>query len=642
MEVNINGCRINLTMTLLENDSWREVTDQDPVQLNLKEQGGWVDYLLELHSKVKTQVRLLASPADQKAGFHVIPCCILGDNNAALVHEGEFPVLTEDVKGDVFRSPFWEFRADRAAMPLSAICLNCGTLAITVEPYSETEDGRIHNGVLSELPNVCGISLGYINDPVTFVNKRTPGPKTMESACCAGTKGRIYFEKAADDEPPRLAIHRIVRREYALRHRRAAYHHTYTEAVEGCLTSLSTISWDNNAKEYTNCCCLPPENTVLKPWRLVKEIGWTGGGVLAYPLILSEEVLGKKADVIRGSARSGEEMFDMICASYNEASGLLNDLTSPVDKSGSLVNGWWSGFGLTKDVHCSYTVGSAVHYLLKTIAYLQDRGKTYPGKWLTVARKTVDTAVGLQREDGAFGYTFRTDRKEVADWDGFAGCWFVPCCAYLYHLTGEEIYLQAADRGLAFYGRSVDTLTCCATPMDTWKSPDEEGNLAYIRGARLLHEYTGEEKYLDALKHGAEYEFLWRYGYPTHPENRPLLDGWNACGGSITSVSNPHIHPMGMIIDSDLYYLGRITGDSYYTDRAKDGTAWIMQTLELYPEKTGYGRYGVLSERWCPSDGLVIQKDSEGKPYSSWFSFNLWAGAAAFEEVCERALETQS
>jgi hypothetical protein len=99
---------------------------------------------------------------------------------------------------------------------------------------------------------------------------------------------------------------------------------------------------------------------------------------------------------------------------------------------------------------------------------------------------------------------------------------------------------------------------------------------------------------------------------------------------------------MGMIVDSDLYYLGRVTGDPYFMDRAKDGTAWIMQTLELYPEKTGYGRYGVLSERWCPSDGLVIQKDSEGKPYSSWFSFNLWAGAAAFEEVCERALEEKA
>ena len=64
-----------------------------------------------------------------------------------------------------------------------------------------------------------------------------------------------------------------------------------------------------------------------------------------------------------------------------------------------------------------------------------------------------------------------------------------------------------------------------------------------------------------------------------------------------------------------------------------------MQTLELYPEKTGYGQYGVLSERWCPSDGLLIQKDSDGNSYSSWYSYNLWAAAAAFEEACERCLD---
>lgn len=641
MELTINGCKVHLSMTLLENGAFRPVRDEDPVSLELSEMPGWTEYRLELHSETETQVRLELVPAEGGPCFPVIPCCILGDNNAALVHEGEFPVLTQDTKGDPFRSPFWEFRADRAAMPLSALCLSSGTLAVSVEPYSQTEHGWIHNGVFASLPDACGVSLGYTNDPVSFINKRTPGPKTGESACHAVTTGRIYFEAAKEGEPPRLSIHRIIRKEYALRHERPVFHRSFRDAVEGCLTSFSTISWDPEAKEYTNCNCLPPADTKLKPWRLVKEIGWTGGGVLAYPLVLSEDVLGEKAARIRGAARSGEEMFDQIASGYNESSGLLYDLTSPIDETGSMVNGWWSGFGLTKDVHCAYTVGSAVHYMLKTLVYLIDQKRALPQAWLFAAKRTIDTAIELQREDGAFGYTFRTDRKEVADWEGFAGCWFVPCCAYLYHLTGEEKYLAAADRGLSYYGQSVDTLTCCATPMDTWKSPDEEGNLAYIRGARLLHEYTGEEKYLRALERGAAFEFLWRYGYRTRPDNRPLIDGWNACGGSITSVSNPHIHPMGMIVDSDLYYLGKVTGDSYYTDRAKDGTAWLMQTLELYPDKTGYGRYGVLSERWCPSDGLVIQRDSEGKPYSSWFSFNLWAGAAAFEEVCERALDQE-
>ena len=51
----------------------------------------------------------------------------------------------------------------------------------------------------------------------------------------------------------------------------------------------------------------------------------------------------------------------------------------------------------------------------------------------------------------------------------------------------------------------------------------------------------------------------------------------------------------------DLRYLARVTGDSYYASRAADSAAWMLQCLELYPAATGYGRYGILSERWCPS-----------------------------------------
>ena len=61
-----------------------------------------------------------------------------------------------------------------------------------------------------------------------------------------------------------------------------------------------------------------------------------------------------------------------------------------------------------------------------------------------------------------------------------------------------------------------------------------------------------------------------------------------------------------------------------------------MQTLELYPGRTGYGRYGVLSERWCPSDGLLVERYNDGRMYSSWFSYNLWAAADALQCVCEQ------
>ena len=108
---------------------------------------------------------------------------------------------------------------------------------------------------------------------------------------------------------------------------------------------------------------------------------------------------------------------------------------------------------------------------------------------------------------------------------------------------------------------------------------------------------------------------------------------------SRTLVYISPVHPMGILIDADLRYLTKVTGDTYHLNRAMDSSAWLMQTLELYPEKTGYGRYGVLSERWCPSDGLTVEQYSDGASYSSWFSYNLWAAANALEAVCELCLE---
>ena len=107
-------------------------------------------------------------------------------------------------------------------------------------------------------------------------------------------------------------------------------------------------------------------------------------------------------------------------------------------------------------------------------------------------------------------------------------------------------------------------------------------------------------------------------------------------------VSYTHlIHPMGVIIDTDLRYLARVTGDGYYASRAADSAAWMLQCLELYPAATGYGRYGILSERWCPSDGLDVERFSDGRPFSSWFSHNLWASACVLEAACELLLESE-
>ena len=51
----------------------------------------------------------------------------------------------------------------------------------------------------------------------------------------------------------------------------------------------------------------------------------------------------------------------------------------------------------------------------------------------------------------------------------------------------------------------------------------------------------------------------------------------------------------------------------------------------------GYGRYGVLSERTCPSDGLLAEVYyDDDAPASTWWSYNAWAAGSAMEALAER------
>jgi hypothetical protein len=380
----------------------------------------------------------------------------------------------------------------------------------------------------------------------------------------------------------------------------------------------------------------------MKPWRAVVEIGWTGGSMLAYPFALAERLI-PALKFPKGSA----QIFDEICEGRNDASGFLNDaalnrFTSnrPEGWNNSTINGWWSGFlPQTRDNHCAYTNGHAAYYLLRNAWVSSKEPAITHRQHVETALRVLDSAASLQRDDGAFGYIFSGRKREVIDFDGFAGCWFAAALPYAWKITGNNCYRQAADRALEFYGAFVRDLTCWGSPMDTFKSIDSEGNLAFIRAARLMHELTGDEKYVQMLEAGARYEYLWRYGFRTRPQCPPLKgSNWNSCGGSITSVSNPHIHPMSVVATNDLDYLASATHDDYHFSRAEDGMAWLMNTMELYPEVMGYARYGVLSERTCPSDGLLVEHYGNGSPASTWWSYNAWAAGSAMEAIAERIL----
>lgn len=606
------------------------------VQLALKDDADGLCYRLSFDAPWPTRLRLSLTAEGQKDVFHLIPANIHGDNNLAHAEPGHYPNLTNEPHESPFSSPVWEFRADRAPYPISALCLENEVVAISVDPYSPTDerrDGFVANGLYAELPSTCGISLGYGNVPVTFINKENSSAPTCHRVRTASCSGHIY--RLAGD---RRAAHEIFRKEYELRGESAQHACPVRDAAQALCDAFVEVNWSPEMNAYSNMTLNLDGHTFLRSWRPLIEIGWTGGGPLAYPFIRAERQLNLN-DGYFEKAASGRELLDRIATARNPDSGLLYDLTRPWiigDPPGNHVNGWWTYYPLCKNVHGAYTNGSAVYYLLKSVLELRSRSEEVPGTWLVAALGTLDTVIQLQREDGNFGFSYALNNPEVVDWEGFAGCWFAAAAVLAWQWSGEERYLDAARKALGYYHGFVKQLNCWGTPMDTWKSVDEEGNLAFIKAARHLYEATGEKEFLDAAVDGANYELLWRYGYRTRPPAPPLNNGaWNACGGSLTSVSNPHAHPMGLIVTGDLLWLAKETGDTYWKQRAEDGVRWVIQCMELYPQTSGYGRFGVLTERFCPSDGLLEERFDDGTPSSMWFTYNGWAAAAALEGILD-------
>lgn len=619
------------------------------VRLMLKPTEVGYNYALTLHSERATRVRLGLAPSEMSEPYHILPAVLYGDNNLSFTSAERFPTLTASGSGDhANQAAYWEFRADRCAAPVSIVAFAGGVAAVSVDPYCDEPKGRVaepaaeiggaesfvRNGVFAALPEAldepaetapaCGVTLGYRNTPLTYNAKANFSDPTMQMLEAGAMHGRIFLDRAED----RLAVHRVIRALYTDLRETPATSIDRTTAIERITGAMTTVGWSAEGRNCTDMM-INKETWQLEAFRTNDEIAWTGGSQTALPLLVSGHRAGN-AEVVDKATLILDRIADP--ATINPASGWLFDIAG--DMLGRNVGGWWAG--PAGHHHFAYTNGEACAYLLHAYRYARDAMGLEHGDWRNTALKVLDRAIAIQRDDGNFGYAYSTETGELIDPDGFAGCWFAAALAQAFAITGEDRYLDAARRAMDFYDRSVRDLHCFGTPMDTFKAVDQEGILAFIRAARLLHEATGEQAYLDMLGRGAEYEYTWRFMYRSRPQAPPLRgSSWNSCGGSMTSTSNPHIHPMGILVTGDLRYLAEQTGDAYHRDRAEDGLNWAVNCVALYPDEVGYGSPGVLTERFCPSDGLLKETYPDGSPASVWWSYHPWGAANCLEGLLD-------
>ncbi len=209
-------------------------------------------YELEFRCVYPTRIRLLAE-LDGENPWHLIPCCIHGDNNLHHARPDQYPNLTREYPEAEYSSPLWEFRADRASHPVSILTTECAAGAVSIAPYSYDLDGQfIRNGVFAELPNRFGVTFGYANLPFTFVNKRCDSSsgisKSTSNPLCGGrVAGKLFHYP----EGGRGAVKKIIENLYRSSRECPHFKHSFREAARAVLDAFVRCNYSAEFNHYT-------------------------------------------------------------------------------------------------------------------------------------------------------------------------------------------------------------------------------------------------------------------------------------------------------------------------------------------------------------------------------------------------------
>ena len=93
------------------------------------------------------------------------------------------------------------------------------------------------------------------------------------------------------------------------------------------------------------------------------------------------------------------------------------------------------------------------------------------------------------------------------------------------------------------------------------------------------------------------------------------------------------------VLDEMVYLLER-RPDAYLAARLRDTYDWSRQNHNTFDREFDYGCKGWMSERFCHSQGLLVQRYPDGSPASTWFALMPWACASILEGLAGSCWDT--
>lgn len=571
-----------------------------------------------------------------------LPAFLYGRNKGECAANGKwfYPRIREG-SVEIPYSPWWMVRSDRLSHPAALAYEHGHVLGVSGSPYYLTEQGRKRawvpgqSGVFYQYAGFgCSLeegwlayTLGYENAPQLFVNSDTIEERQALGSNCfqieVGETIRFYLQLYDYQTEHESGVSAAIRHVYECYHEPPRMGSSIYQATEDLSEAIAADAWIAEGNNYSTQVYEREDGSFsYNQWF---SISWTGGVEVAVPMLMAG--LRLQRENMREQALLCIQ--DIVEHSMNAASGLPYDACTDGVWS---VDGWWRGHMHAKG-HASYLAGQAVYYVLKGYEYEKRLGQRIHTDWLEFAEKIICKMETTKNSDAEYPYIWSEKTGAGLEYDAFSGTWCLASAAYYCFLTGDKQWLAGlAQSEVHYYETYVRHMECYGTPLDTDKAVDSEGILAYCKAVHYLHLLTGEEQYLDHLRDGLLYEFSFKFCYNSPVQVPPLSKlGWSSCGGSVTSTCNPHIHPMSNnIVDEMLYYLC-YREDSYIRGRMEDTVAWGCQTYNTYAKEYDYGRKGWMSERFCHSEALLVERYPDGTPASTWFALLPWGSSNIIE-----------
>ena len=551
--------------------------------------------------------------------FFLVPGYFYGTNNAEQAGD-VFPQLAYRGGTDPPKSSIHFFRSDRSSHAAVEAYFRRCVFAVATEEGCRPADGPepfSYNGLGLDTSPAGGdrvfLTLGYRNFPARYNGNC---PKRLAPRWEAGPESRgirlqpgrplvnrqfLYLGKADD----RFGFENAQRAFYWALHKKPAAKASRAHATRAIAQALVEDA-------------VVPECDLFRVIDKSNEcdIGWTGGMMVAYPLLRAAIQLDDTTMM-----QTALQAADTLCENgFSQEAGFFFDAYRDGQWT---TEGWWTHW--SGGAHLAYTNGQAAFSILKMHALLPASRRSEKNLWLQRVRRILDTARREQRTSGEYPVAYDPATGEGLDRPGFAGCWFVPAMAEFYGLTGERQYLRSAQRAERFYFDWLSTYEVWGTPIDAANATDQEGNLAFVTGCVSLHQVTGKPKYLDHALRGLHYDLSWKYAYRTYLASDPLrsLD-WDSTGGNATSCCNIHLHPMGTLLADAYWRLYRQTGDPYLFERLQDTLIFSLGTYNRTEGEFGFGKTGWVTEQFYHTDAIQGETPSDG---GIWHRFLPWAGA---------------